>query len=227
LFHSDKFEVNNKKIKQVSILKIEKITDNIFRVTITLNDLEQRQIDINSIDINSPQTIALFNELMEQVASQFGYDFTGTQLIIDPVPNHDNSFDITITKIDEEIEFESIHKYIKNRYKKSDVGVKKKASGVLSNILVYAFKTFDDVCRLAFLIYDTYIGASSLYKHDNQYFLSLSKSLVKIHDERALECYLSEFGTKVNNPSTFEGYLNEHGTILIEEQAVERLRDLH
>jgi len=210
----------------VSILKIEKITENIFRVTITVNDLEQRQIDINSIDVNSPKTIALLNELMEQVTSQFGYDFTGTQLIIDPVPNHDNSFDITITKIDEEMDFESIHKYIKTRYKKSDVSVKKKAGGVYSNILVYSFKTFDDVCRLADLIYDIYIGSSSLYKQDGQYFLTLSKSHVKIHDERALECNLSEFGTRVNNPATFEGYLNEHGDLLIEEQAVERLRDL-
>ena len=226
LFISDWNEVNNRKIKQVNILKIEKITDNIFRVTITLTDLEQRQIDINSIDINSPQTIALFNELMEQVANQFGYDFTGTQLIIDPVPNNDNSFDITITKIDEDMDFESIHKYIKNRYKKSDVSVKKKSGGVLSNVLVYSFRSFDDVCHLSNLIYDVYIGASSLYKHDKQYFLTLSKSLVKISDERALECYLSEFGAKINNPSTFEGYLNEHGELLIEEQAVERLRDL-
>ena len=214
------------KTEQVADLKIEKITDNIFRVTITVNDLEQRQIDINSIDINSPQTIALLNDLMEQVASQFGYDFTGTQLIIDPVPNHDNSFDITITKIDEEMDFESIHKYIKTRYKKSDVNVKKKTSSVYSNILVYSFKTFDDVCRLAELIYDLYIGASSLYKHDNVYYLTLSKSHIKIHDERSIECNLSEFGAKINNPATFEGYLNEHGSLLIEEHAIERLHDL-
>ena len=210
----------------MSILKIEKITDNIFRVTITLNDLEQRQIDINSIDVNSPQTIALFNDLMEQVASQFGYDFTGTQLIIDPVPNRDNSFDITITKIDEDMDFESIHKYIKTRYKKSDVSTKKKSGGVFSNVLVYSFKTFDDVCRLTELIYDIYVGSSSLYKHEGQYYLLLSKNHVKIHDERALECNLNEFGAKIGNPAIFEGYLNEHGILLIEEQAVERLRDL-
>ena len=208
-------------------MKIEKITDNIFRVTITVNDLEQRQIDINSIDVNSPKTIALLNELMEQVTSQFGYDFTGTQLIIDPVPNHDNSFDITITKIDEEMDFESIHKYIKTRYKKSDVSVKKKSGGVYSNILVYSFRTLDDVCQLADLIYDIYIGSSSLYKHESLYYLTLSKSHIKIHDERALECNLCEFGARINNPATFEGYLNEHGVMLIEDQAVERLRDLN
>jgi adapter protein MecA 1/2 len=210
----------------VIILKIEKITDNIFRVTITLNDLEQRQIDINSIDINSPQTIALFNDLMEQVASQFGFDFTGTQLIIDPVPNLDNSFDITITKIDKEMDFESIHKYIKTRYKKTETIAKKKTGGLFSNILVYSFKTFDDVCDLACLIYDIYIGSSALYKHGGQYYLSLSKCHIKINEERILECNLNEYGVKINNPAAFEGFLNEHGTILIEEQAIERLRDM-
>jgi adapter protein MecA 1/2 len=182
---------------------------------------------MNSIDINSPQTIALFNDLMEQVASQFGFDFTGTQLIIDPVPNLDNSFDITITKIDKEMDFESIHKYIKTRYKKSDVSVKKKSPGVFSNIIVYSFKEFDDVCALASLIYDMYIGSSSLYKYDNQYFLSLLKNHIKINDEHTLECRLNEYGVKINNPSAFEGYLNKHGVQLIEEQAVERLRDLN
>jgi len=213
-------------MKRVLILKIEKITDNIFRVTITLNDLKQRQIDINAIDINSPQTMALFNDLMEQVASQFGFDFSDTQLIIDPVPNLDNSFDITITKIDDEMDFESIHKYIKTKYKKSEVSAKKKAGGIFTNVLIYMFKTFDDACRLAYLIYDIYIGSSSLYKYENQYYLTLSKSHIKIHDERALECNLSEFGVKVNNPAAFEGYLNEHGVMLIEDQAIERLRDL-
>jgi adapter protein MecA 1/2 len=207
-------------------LKIEKLTDNVFRVTITLTDLEKRHIDINSIDINSPQTIALFNDLMEQVASQFGFDFSGTQLIIDPVPTLDNSFDITITKVNEEIDFESIHKYIKSRYKKSDVNVKRKSANIFANILIYEFRTFDDVCALSELIFGIYPGNSSLYKMNGKYYLSLSKTHINIHDERSIECNLNEFGSKINNPSTFEGYLNEHGEIMIEENAVERLRGL-
>ena len=207
-------------------MKIERINENIFRVTITLTDLEQRNIDINTIDINSPQTIALFNELMEQVAHQFGFDFSGTQLIIDPVPNTDNSFDITITKIDDDIDFESIHKYIKNKYKKSDISVKKKTQNILSNIMAYSFKSFDDTCRLSSLISNIYTGNSSLYKYNNQYYIVLSKNQIKTNIERTLECHLSEFGTKISNPASFEGYLNEHGELLIENRAVERLTEL-
>jgi adapter protein MecA 1/2 len=97
---------------------------------------------------------------------------------------------------------------------------------VLSNIIIYAFKTFDDVCALAGLIYNVYIGNSSLYKYENQYYLSLSKNQIKTSDERFIECNLNEFGSKINSPSAFEGYLCEHGVQLIEEHAVERLRDL-
>jgi adapter protein MecA 1/2 len=207
-------------------MKIEKITENIFRVTITLNDLEERNIDINTIDINSPQTIALFNELMEQVARQFGFDFSGTQLIIDPVPNIDNSFDITITRLDEDIDFESIHKYIKNRYRKSDVRVKKRTQNILSSLMTFSFNTLEDVISLSGAISDMYTGSSTLYKMDKKYYLVLSKNNIKISDERVLESHLMEFGAKISNPSSFEGYLNEYGEIMIGHNAVGSLRNL-
>ena len=204
-------------------MKIEKITDNIFRVTVTMNDLAERNIDISSIDINSPQTIALFNEMMEQVANQFGFDFSGTQLIIDPVPNIDNSFDITITKLDENIDFESIHKYIRNRYKRSDIRVKKRTSNILSGIMAFSFDSLDDVTGLCKSISGIYSGSSSLYKMNSKFYLMLSKNNIKISDEKILESYLMEFGAKMINPSAFEGYLNEYGELMIEYNAVPAL----
>jgi adapter protein MecA 1/2 len=207
-------------------MKIEQITENIFRVTITLHDLKERNMDVNTIDINSPQTISLFNELMEQVASQFGFDFSGTQLIIDPVPNNDNSFDITITRLDDEIDFESIHKYIKNRYKKSDIRVKKRTSNIMMNIMAFSFISLDDVTCLSNAISGIYSGSSTLYKMESKYYLILSKNNIKISDERILESHLTEFGVKINNPSSFEGYLNEYGQVMIEHNAIEILKDL-
>jgi len=207
-------------------MKIEKITDSIYRVTITMNDLAERNIDINSMDINSPQTIALFNELMEQVASQFGFDFAGTQLIIDPVPNIDNSFDITITRLDESIDFESIHKYIRNRYRKSDIRVKKRTNNILSGIMAYSFDSLEDITRLAHEITRIYCGNSTLYKMNSKFFLMLSKNNIKISDEHILESCLMEFGAKVVNPATFEGYLNEYGELMIEDNAIEALNKL-
>ena len=191
-----------------------------------MSDLQERNIDINTIDINSPQTIALFNELMEQVAHQFGFDFTGTQLIIDPVPNIDNSFDITITRLDESIDFESIHKYIKNRYRKSDIRVKRRTSNVMSNIMAFSFESLDDVTRLSSAIYTIYVGSSTLFKMESKYYLILSKNNIKISDERVLESHLMEFGVKIGNPSSFEGYLNEYGELMIEHNAIEILAEL-
>jgi adapter protein MecA 1/2 len=191
-----------------------------------MRDLEERNIDINAIDINSPQTIALFSELMEQVASQFGFNFSGTQLIIDPVPNIDNSFDITITKLDNAIDFESIHKYIRNRYRKSDIRVKKRTSNILTNIMAFSFESLEDVTRLSGAIFGIYCGNSTLYKMDSKFYLILSKNNIRISDERILESHLMEFGVKIANPASFEGYLNEYGELMIEHKAIEILAGL-
>ena len=207
-------------------MKIEKITDNIFRVTITLHDLEERNIDINSFDFNSPQTLSLFNELADQVAAQFGFDFKGTQLIVDPVPNVDNSFDITITRLEDDIDFESIHKYIRNKYKRSDVRVKKRAQSVLTDIVACSFDSLDDVCQLCGMIHSYYVGSSTLFKHGSAFSLILSRGGVDAAAERMLDNHICEFGRRIANPVSFEGYVNEHGTKLVEGNAVEVLKGL-
>ena len=48
-------------------MKIEKINENKIKVTISFNDLEERNIDLNSLNYNSPETQELF----------LGHDGTG------------------------------------------------------------------------------------------------------------------------------------------------------
>jgi len=118
-------------------MKIERIGDNIIRVTITYSDLEERNVDLNALNYNSPAAQEFFWDLMEQAEEQLGFNLTDSQLIIEPVPDSDEGFVINITKVDEEGEFESIHKYIKNRMKKSDLRVKRKARRVSSAFDIY------------------------------------------------------------------------------------------
>lgn len=94
-------------------MKIERIGDNIIRVTITYNDLEERNVDLNALNYNSPAAQEFFWDLMEQAEEQLGFSLADSQLIIEPVPDSDEGFVINITRIDDEGEFESIHKYIK------------------------------------------------------------------------------------------------------------------
>lgn len=205
----------------VTNMKIEKISENIIKVTISLNDLEERNIDLNSLNYNSLAAQELFWDMMEQAEIQFGFNISDSQLIIEPIPDSDEGFIITITKIDEDGDFESIQKYIKNKFKKSDLRTKRKNRRICSAITIYSFKNFEDLCELSKRIQPLYSGDSSLYRYKDTYYLVLIKSNFTVSNVKLFEILLGEYGRKVSNISFYEGYLNEYGIKIAENDALE------
>ncbi|MDQ2086280.1 adaptor protein MecA [Herbivorax sp. ANBcel31] len=204
-------------------MKIERINDNKIKVTISLNDLEERNIDLNSLNYNSPETQELFWDMMEQAEIQFGFTASDSQLCIEAVPDADEGFVILITKMDEDGEFESIHKYIKNRFKKTDLRVKKKTKKVCSSIVIYAFDDFDNLCLLCNRLYKTYSGESTLYKLKDVYYILLTKNSWSVDNLDAFDLILNEYGQKVKKTYFYEGYLNEHAVKIIDCTAIESI----
>jgi len=204
-------------------MKIEKVSENIIKVTISYNDLEERNLDLNALNYNSPAAQEFFWDLMEQAEEQLGFNLSDSQLIIEPVPDTNEGFVITITRIDEDGEFESIHKYIKSRMKKSDLRVKKKSRKISSPLFVYSFRSMDDVCQLAGKLEQLYSGESTLYKCRGTYYLTLTRSGLPIVNSKHFDLLLNEYGTKIPNINFFEGYLNEYGEKIVEYSALEVL----
>ncbi|MDP4093338.1 MAG: adaptor protein MecA [Bacillota bacterium] len=206
-------------------MKIEKINENKIKVTISLNDLEERNIDLDSINYNSPAAQELFWDMVEQAEIEFGFNITDSQLVIEPTPDSEEGFIITITKLDEEGDFESIHKYIKNRYKNTDIRVKKKSRKLFSTIMIYSFRNFDDLCALCDKINAIYGGDSTVYKCKDTYYLSLTRSNITTPNVKAFEAILNEYGKKVSNTGFFDGYLSEYGERIIEYDAISTINE--
>lgn len=205
-------------------MKIEKISENMIKVTISVNDLEERNIDLNALNYNSPAAQELFWDLMEQAEEQFGFNLSDSQLIIEPLPDTNEGFIITITRLDEDGDFESIQKYIKSKLKKSDLKVKKKSRKICSTILIYSFNSIDDACTLSKRVADIYSGESTLYKCRDTYYMVISRNSMTAAGSKAFEISLNEFGHKIANISFYEGYLSEYGEKIIENNAFEVLR---
>lgn len=208
-------------------MKIEKISDSIIKVTISLNDLKERNIDLNALNYNTPAAQEFFWELMEQAEVQLGFNLSDSQLIIEPISHSSDNFVITITRIDEDGDFESIQKYIKSRLKKSDLRVKKKSRKVCSYLIIYSFKGLDEVYNLAVKLDGFYHGESTLYKCRDTYYLTLARNALTTANYEAFELALNEYGTKISNVSFFEGYLNEYGEKIIENNALEVLKQYY
>ncbi len=204
-------------------MKIERISENIIKITISLADLEERDIDLDTLNYNSPEAQELFWDMMEQAELECGFNVSDSQIFIEPVPDAEEGFSITITRIDDEGDFESIHKYIKNKFRKNDPKIRKNLTKEPS-VLIYAFESFDDLTALCGKIQDSYFGESSLYKLQNKYYLLLAKDGFILDDISAFEVYLDEFAERVyNNTTFFLGYLQEYGDTLIETSAVETI----
>lgn len=204
-------------------MKIEKVNENKIKVTISVNDLEERNIDFNSLNYNSPAAQELFWDMMEQAEVQFGFNASDSQLVIEAIPDSDEGFIITISKLDEDGDFESIQKYIKNKFKKSDLKVKRKNRKICSTIMIYSFRDFEDLCSLCKKIHTMYSGDSSVYKCRDTYYLVLTRNHFTISDTKLFENLLSEYGNKISNVGFYEGYLSEYGTKIIDYNALETI----
>jgi adapter protein MecA 1/2 len=202
-------------------MRIEKVNENVLRVTITLNDLEERNIDLGSLNYNSPAAQELFWDMMERAEEEYGFASNDSQLIFEASPENEDGFVVTITKIDSDGEFESIQKYIKSKYKNSDLRQKKRKSKVCSALKIYCFDSIDDLCKLSKQITPFYKGESTVIKYKNCYYLLMTGSSAS--SSKSLGILLSEYATQVANTSFFEGYLNEYGEKIIEYNAIETL----
>lgn len=201
-------------------MRIEKVNENVLRVTITLNDLEERNIDLGSLNYNSPAAQELFWDMMEKAEEEYGFASGESQLIFEASPENEDGFVVTITKVDADGEFESIQKYIKSKYKNSDLRQKKKKSKVCSTLKIYCFDSLDDLCKLSKRITSLYKGESTLFKCKNSYYLLLTGSSTS---SQSLDILMCEYSTQIGNASFFEGYLNEYGEKIIQDSAIDTL----
>lgn len=201
-------------------MKIERVGENKIRIFVSYDDLEERDIDLDTFNYNAPETQELFWDLMEQAELELGFEAQESQLCIEAVSDVDHGFVITITRVDDEGDFESIQKFIKNRYRKKDLSAKKKTSAISSTILIYALESFDDLCALCAVIKPLYTGRSKAYGMDGSYYLVLSSIEDNVKDQNQFESILSEYADKMTNVDFFEGYLNEYGRCLAKENAI-------
>ena len=201
-------------------MKIEKINENKIRIFVTFDDLEERDIDLTTFNYNSPETQELFWDLMEQAELELGFETQESQLCIEAVSDVEQGFVITITRIDDDGDFESIHKFIKNRYKRNELRAKRKANNLCSPVMIYSLESFDDLCMLAVRLNPVYKGDSSVYRCEGSYFLVLRRIDGVDNNINSMENILSEYGDRVMNALFFEGYLNEYGTLMMGKNAV-------
>lgn len=200
-------------------MEIEKLSENVIKVTITPSDLEERDIDLDSLTYNSPEAKELFFDMIEQAEMELGFSVSESQVVIEPSTEEYDGFVITITRLDDKNDFDSLQKLIRSKTAKPKV--KAPHSGKVSrSALIYYTESFDDMCLLCEKLSSVYKGKNSLYSKSGKYYLVLGNEKFSSINVVALMGILEEYALKASVSVCYEGYLNEYGTLIIKDNAV-------
>ena len=81
-------------------MKIEKISENQIRCTLTRDDLTEREIKISELAYGSEKAKSLFQDMMQQAAYEVGFEANNIPLMIEAIPTSSGSIVLTITRVD-------------------------------------------------------------------------------------------------------------------------------
>lgn len=88
-------------------MKIEKLSDNQIRCTLTRADLAERQLQLSELAYGTEKARSLFHDMMQQAAQEFGFEADNMPLMIEAIPSSSDSIVLIITKVEDPEELDT------------------------------------------------------------------------------------------------------------------------
>lgn len=88
-------------------MKIEKISDNQIRCTLTREDLDHHQIRLSELAYGTEKAKSLFRDMMVQAHKELGFDADNIPLMIEAIPVNADSIVLIITKVEDPEELDT------------------------------------------------------------------------------------------------------------------------
>lgn len=205
-------------------MKFEKISDNKIRITFSVFDLEERDINLHDFMSNSLESQDLFLDMLEEAEEKVGFKARNCKIKVEALAMTENNFVLTITRVSPNNgkKSNSIAPKVKPK-------IKRKSDSLQSSHLVYKFNTFDDYCHfIESLISSNLSDASKIaekimvYSYHNFYYLDLYNLNSKYTKISKFLPAITEFGSYILNPDLFICKLNEVGKIIIKHNALKK-----
>ncbi|MBO5477000.1 MAG: adaptor protein MecA [Clostridia bacterium] len=193
-------------------MKIEKVDDNKVKITLSFEELEMRNITLSDIEKNNAAAKNLFTSLIEETNLDEDFQFENSQLFIEASADNNNTFILTITKIEDLPDI--------NKYSRKNPKVLYKIDSHL-----FEFSSLDvilDFCKIA-KEENLFFGKNTLYKYNDKYFILFSETAVK--NKKFIKTYvmLSEYCSRYFSYDLFYTTIKEKGLEVIANRAIQKL----
>lgn len=201
-------------------MKFEKISENKIRITLTENDLVEKDINFHDFMSNPIETQDLFLDILEQAKEKIGFNTTDYRVKIEALAMINGNFIVNITRMSTTEKTVATPQTKKFKVRRKNVQSK-------SEQIVYKFDSFDDYCYFVQYLFKNNLSDSHLiakkitaYTYKNEYYLIFNN--INANYEHFVKFYssITEFGTYVNNSLLFISKLQECGKIAIKNNAL-------
>lgn len=200
-------------------MKFEKLNENKIRITLTIQDLAEKEIDFHVFMSNSAEAQDVLLDMLEQAKKETGFDPEDYNLKVEALEMADTNFIFTITKLPPEE---------KSKISKRKFTVKRKNIVPSSTQAVYCFNSFDDFNDfLVFLSKNTLFNykklakSITLYEYKEKYYLLMNNINTEFIDKIKFYTCITEFAKCVTNSKVFASKLKECGTLIMKNNALE------
>ncbi len=209
-------------------MKIEKISENQIKLTLSSEDLKENNIRIEELIKPTDKTQELFRNLMEKAFRQCGFEVDNTPLMVEATPILIDSLMIIITKLpDNSLQKENLELIAQNkdlrRYKKKGIAQFKSDDIEENDVMVYYFSCFDNAIDASVRIANMFSGYSEIYTYNQKYFLLLQSN--DKNKDSTIEYILNEYGSMYSSNVLTKYFLMEHGNTLIHNPALKIIAD--
>lgn len=202
-------------------MKFEKLSENKIRITLTVQDLAEKEIDFHVFMSNSIESQDILLDMLEEAKKETGFDPENYNLRIEALAMADTSFIFTITK---ELPEEEKQKLPKKKFT-----VRRKTLNPISTQAIYSFVTFDDFCSfLQFLkeskLFDNIAHIADsilLYQYKDKYYLLMNSIHSEVVNKLKFYTGITEFAKYVTNSKVFASKLIECGNLIMGNNALE------
>lgn len=206
-------------------MKIEKLSENKVRITLTIQDLAEKEIDFHVFMSNSIESQSILLDMLEEAKKETGFDPEDYNLKIEALAMADTSFIFTITKVIPDCEKSKE----KLKTSKKKFVIKRKSVSPNSTQAVYCFYSFEDFCNFVsfldegkLLEHTKEIAENiSLYYYKDNYYLLMNNIKPEVFNKTKFYTGITEFGKYITNSKVFVSKLKECGNILMKNNALE------
>lgn len=200
-------------------MKIEKLSLNKIKVTVSPRDLMGWDISFESLSPDSPRLREFIMSLIRQAEYETGFDTFGANIMIEAMPQN-NDFVFLITKVDSESAVRTKQLLRSKLLNKEYRVVKKAVSTQKSTPDVFRFDCFEDfITFLKAACCAQTLSEGELYVSEGVYYLKLP---VLTAAQKRVATLAREFAAK-NDTRFLEAYLLEHGKLVAKNEGLSEL----